>query len=74
MDSLENFPVYNSQGDIPLIETPLFPRGYGISTTDNNQNDDIMIDAWKYEYACLLLKKIKNNVFLKYEYWWKICF
>ncbi len=33
MASLENFPIYKSDGSVPKIKDPLFPMGYGLATT-----------------------------------------
>lgn len=33
MQSLNNFPVYNPEGDIPTIPGALFSVGYGLATT-----------------------------------------
>lgn len=36
MASLENFPIYGSDGVVPKINNPRYPAGYGLSTDSNN--------------------------------------
>lgn len=38
MTTLENFPIYGSDGVVPKINSPLFTAGYGLSTEGNSKS------------------------------------
>ncbi|KAL4441671.1 hypothetical protein ABPG74_021603 [Tetrahymena malaccensis] len=41
MEDLQQFPIYNQNGDIPQIKTPLFQMGYGIYTQNSKIEKNI---------------------------------